>query len=234
MRKNFHKNTYSVLTVDDDENILSALDGWIKDEGYISYTAKNAHEALDIIKTHTIDIALLDFLMPVINGFDLIKMIRKDYTFPIIIISSDADDMNQAVGYNHGADDYIPKPFDKIKLINVLKAQLRRSYMFCFNSTIPICNGTIRFNVENDCITDGKNTVIFSKNESIVLRTLISNIGNPVTIDELCEKLSTACGKTISQGTLINTVSRIKSKIAQKNINNNFIESIRGLGYFIS
>ncbi len=227
-------HTYTVLTVDDDKNILSVIDHWLKKGGYISCCAQNANEAIEIIDSKNIDIALIDYRMPGTNGFALIKNIREKYSFPIMVISSESEELSQVVGLNSGADDYITKPFSEIVLLAKLKSQLRRSYSFCLKSFIPIkSDGSIRLNCETDEITNGTDSVSLTHQEAIIVRNLIQQSGNPVALEDLCERLNFPPETQSSHRKIQSTVSRLNGKLADNGIYNGLIVTVRKLGYTI-
>ncbi|MCR4744049.1 MAG: response regulator transcription factor [Lachnospiraceae bacterium] len=222
------KKSYSILCVDDNKNMLTMLTLWLTRAGYKSYTAHTADEALSLINSQNIDMALIDYRMPETNGFTLIKKIRKDHSFPVIVVSAEKEEMNQVVGLRSGADDYISKPVKEALMLAKIEALFRRSYIFSSKTLIPLKDGTIRFNSEKNEISDGINRVILSHNESVILRKLSQTIGQPVSPKDLCELLGYSTEKS-----LITTVSRLKSKLIDNGINNSFIENIRGLGYVV-
>ena len=225
--------TYSVLCVDDDENIVKIMDLWLKDSGYISYTATNPNDAMSIISEQNIDIAFIDYKMPYTDGFTLIKEIRKTYLFPIVVISSEGENSCQITGLNSGADDYIPKPFGMEYFLAKLKATLHRSYELCLNMLIPLNNGKIHFDIERSELTDEVQHVHLTNNESVIIKTLIKNLGEPVTTDELCGKLQFSEGKVITRQTLTSTISRLKLKLIDNHMDSSFIGTVRGIGYTI-
>ena len=233
MQELYSKSRYSILTVDDDETIRFMMDRWMQREGYSSYTAENASEALELISSKNIDMTFIDYRLPGMDGFTLIRKLRQSYSFPIVVISADSSEIDQVVGLKAGADDYITKPFNEFMLMNKLEACLRRSYHFSLSSRVPLKDGTIFFNTENGEISDGKHVLATTKSEAIIIKALIQNIGNPVTADELCARLANSGEKSISQRTLVVTVSRLKGRLADSSIDNSFIENIRGLGYVV-
>lgn len=233
MRELYAKSRYTVLTVDDDENIRFLVNRWVEREGYSSCTAADASEALELIASHNIDMAFIDYRLPGMDGFSLIKKLRRDYYFPIVVISAETDELDQIVGLKAGADDYITKPFSERLLINKLEATLRRSGLFSLSSIIPLKDGKILFNTEQSEITDGTHTVSLSRSEAIIFRALVKNIGNPVAQSEICERLSSAGEKKVNKRTLTSTVSRLKGRLASSGLDSSFLENIRGLGYVV-
>ena len=123
-----------VLVVDDEHDIADLLEVYLQNEDYIVYKFYSAVEALDCIEKEEIDLAILDIMLPDINGFSLCQKIRKEHTYPIIMLTAKDEEMDKITGLTLGADDYVTKPFRPLELIARVKAQLRRYKKY---STIP-------------------------------------------------------------------------------------------------
>ncbi|WP_192981213.1 response regulator transcription factor [Marinilactibacillus psychrotolerans] len=116
----------NVLIADDDQGIADLLAIHLKKEGYTIYKAANGKEALHLIKTNSIDLLILDIMMPEMDGYEAINRIRKNYNMPIIFLSAKTSDFDKVHGLAIGADDYMTKPFTPIELVARVNAQLRR------------------------------------------------------------------------------------------------------------
>ncbi len=115
-----------VLIVDDDNEIRNVVSIYLKNEGYEVLQAENGYKALEIIKAESIDLVLLDIMMPKINGIEVCNEIRKNYVMPIIFLSAKDAEIDKILGLSSGAEDYITKPFSTVELIARVKSQLRR------------------------------------------------------------------------------------------------------------
>ena len=118
---------YNILVVDDDKEIVNAIQIYLTKEGYNVLKAYNGMEALKIVKENDdIHLILLDIMMPKLDGISTANLIRKDKKVPIIMLSAKSEDYDKITGLNNGADDYITKPFNPLELIARVNSQIRR------------------------------------------------------------------------------------------------------------
>ena len=118
---------YNILVVDDDKEIVNAIEIYLTKEGYNVLKAYNGMEALKIVKENDdIHLILLDIMMPKLDGISTANLIRKDKKVPIIMLSAKSEDYDKITGLNNGADDYITKPFNPLELIARVNSQIRR------------------------------------------------------------------------------------------------------------
>lgn len=118
---------YNILVVDDDKEIVNAIDIYLSKEGYNILKAYDGMEALKIVeKNDNIHLILLDIMMPKLDGISTANFIRKDKSIPIIMLSAKSEDYDKIAGLNNGADDYITKPFNPLELIARVNSQIRR------------------------------------------------------------------------------------------------------------
>ena len=118
---------YNILVVDDDKEIVNAIDIYLSKEGYNVIKAYDGMEALKVVeKNDNIHLILLDIMMPKLDGISSANLIRKDKSIPIIMLSAKSEDYDKITGLNNGADDYITKPFNPLELIARVNSQIRR------------------------------------------------------------------------------------------------------------
>ncbi|MDR2671284.1 MAG: response regulator transcription factor, partial [Oscillospiraceae bacterium] len=117
---------YTVLICDDDGDILSALEIYLRQEGYTVVKAENGREAAEIAARETVHLILLDVMMPVLDGIQAAVKIRAFSNVPILFLSAKSEDTDRILGLNMGGDDYITKPFNPVELLARVKAALRR------------------------------------------------------------------------------------------------------------
>ena len=120
---------YNVLICDDEKDIVNALEIYLSTEDINIFKAYNGKEAVDIVREHEIHLALLDIMMPVMDGIQAINEIRKFSNLPVIFLSAKSEDTDKILGLNVGADDYITKPFNPVEVIARVKSNLRRYTM---------------------------------------------------------------------------------------------------------
>ena len=120
----------SILIVDDDRDIIRFINENLKQEGFSVFSADNGEEALEVLNNNDVQLAILDVMMPQMDGIELCRRIREKYSLPIMFLSAKSSDVDKVVGFSTGADDYIVKPFSTIEFIARVKAQLRRYTYF--------------------------------------------------------------------------------------------------------
>ena len=116
----------NIVVVDDEREIADVIELYLQNDQYTVYKFYTGQEALDCIFEKKIDLAILDVMLPDIDGFQILKKIREKYTFPVIMLTAKTEYMDKITGLTMGADDYIPKPFNPLELVARVKAQLRR------------------------------------------------------------------------------------------------------------
>ena len=124
----------SILIVDDDQDIVRFVNANLMQEGFKVLSAHNGEEALKIINNNSIQLAILDIMMPHMDGIELCRRIREKHSLPIMFLSAKSSDVDKVIGFSTGADDYIVKPFSTIEFIARVKAQLRRYTYFNQNA----------------------------------------------------------------------------------------------------
>lgn len=122
---------YSILIVDDEVEILELIEVYLKNDGYNVFKANNGEDALKIIYSEDIQLAIFDIMMPGTDGLQLCMKVRNKYNIPIIMLSAKSQDMDKINGLSMGADDYIIKPFNPMELLARVKAQIRRYIYLC-------------------------------------------------------------------------------------------------------
>ena len=116
----------NILVVDDEKEIADVIELYLQSDQYDVHKCYTGQEALDYIGSMKIDLAILDIMLPDIDGFQILKQIREKHTFPVIMLTAKTEYMDKITGLTMGADDYIPKPFNPLELVARVKAQLRR------------------------------------------------------------------------------------------------------------
>ena len=142
----------SILVCDDDKQIVEAIDIYLTGEGFEVIKAYDGAEALELLKTHTVNLMILDVMMPGLDGIRTTLKVRETSSIPIIILSAKSEDADKILGLNIGADDYITKPFNPLELVARVKSQLRR-YTQLGNMNNQMGNhvfkcGGLRFKIE--------------------------------------------------------------------------------------
>jgi len=125
----------NILVVDDEQDIANLIEVYLKNEGFTIYKFYNGQDAFRCVESERIDLAILDVMLPDIDGFTLCQKIREKYKFPVIMLTAKEEEIDKITGLTLGADDYITKPFRPLELVARVKAQLRR--FTTYNSAEP-------------------------------------------------------------------------------------------------
>ena len=115
-----------ILVVDDETAIADLVEVCLKNEGFAVHKCNNAADALVCVRRQRLDLAILDVMLPDMDGFTLCQRIREDHLFPILMLTAKVEDMDKIMGLTLGADDYLTKPFNPLELVARVKTQLRR------------------------------------------------------------------------------------------------------------
>ena len=182
---------YNILVVDDDKEIVNAIEIYLTKEGYNVLKAYNGMEALKIVKENDIHLILLDIMMPKLDGISTANLIHKDKAIPIIMISAKPEDYDKIAGLNNGADDYITKPFNPLELIARVNSQIRR-YTSLGSIADKIQEGDNLYHSGDLLINDNTKQVEvegkevkLTPTEYNILKFLTKNKGKVYSIDEI-------------------------------------------------
>lgn len=228
----------SILIVDDEKEIADLVELYLKNDGYTVYKYYSGQEALDGVATVPLDMAILDVMLPDIDGFKICQKIREQYFFPIIMLTAKVEDMDKIMGLTFGADDYITKPFNPLELMARVKTQLRRYRQYNHTEArepAQIREYDIRGLVINQdthkCTLYGK-PVVLTPLEFSILWYLCEHKGKVVSSEELFE----AVWKEKyfdSNNTVMTHIRRLREKLNEPARNPKFIKTVWGVGYQI-
>ncbi len=183
---------YNILICDDERDIVSALEIYLKTEGYNIYKAYNGSEALDMISNTEIHLVLMDVMMPEMDGITAVTKLRETSNIPVIFLSAKGEDTDKILGLNIGADDYVTKPFNPIEIIARVRSNLRRYMQFgANNATIQnsFVIGNIELNdIKKQVYVDG-NEVSLTPTEFDILKLLMQNEGAVLSPKEIYRKV---------------------------------------------
>lgn len=184
---------YNVLVVDDDKEIVNAIEIYLSKEGYNILKAYNGKEALEIVKHNEIHLIIVDIMMPKMDGIEFTNNIRKDKSIPIIMLSAKSEDYDKVLGLDKGADDYITKPFNPIELIARVNSQIRRytklGSITMENDENVYKTGELQIDDSTKkVIVDGKE-IKLTPTEYNILLFLTKNKGKVFSIEEIYENV---------------------------------------------
>lgn len=228
---------YNILVCDDEKDIVSALEIYLKSEGYNIEKAYNGQEALNILEEKEIHLVLLDFMMPVMNGMETITEIRKTSNVPVIFLTAKSEDTDKILGLNIGADDYITKPFNPVEVIARVKSQIRRYTLLGSMTTINenensgiITIGALQVNDNSkEAFLDGE-LLPLTKTEYDILKLMMENPGTVFSPKDIYVKVwkEEFLG---SESTVAVHIRHLREKIEIDPANPRFLKVVWGRGY---
>ncbi|MCI8276836.1 MAG: response regulator transcription factor [Clostridia bacterium] len=227
---------YNILVVDDDKEIVSAVEIYLIREGYNVFKAYDGNECLKVLKNNKVHLIILDIMMPNKDGIETLTELRKDYNIPVIMLSAKSEDNDKIKGLNVGADDYLTKPFNHLELIARVKAIMRRytdlgAIQDTENKNI-YKTGDLIINDETKEITcEGKN-IKMTPTEYNILKFLIKNKGRVFSISQIYENV----WEEESFGTdniIAVHIRHIREKIEINPKEPKYLKVIWGIGYKI-
>lgn len=225
----------AILVVDDEREITELVQFYLENEGFSVIRAYNSSDAIDIISQREINLAILDIMLPDMNGFELCKIIRERHMFPIIMLTAKISDMDKINGLTVGADDYITKPFNPLELVARVKTQLRRYTQYNNKDTdsslehnfngLYICKDT------HKCELYGKELAL-TRLEFDILWYLCERRGSVVPSEVLFESVWKEKYYD-SNNTVMAHIARLREKMGEKPRQPKFIKTVWGVGYKI-
>lgn len=228
----------AILLVDDEKEITDLLEVYLSNEGFQVFKFYKAEDALFCIRDNTIDLAILDVMLPDMDGFTLCKTIREHWFFPIIMLTAKVEDFDKITGLTMGADDYITKPFNPLEVVARVKGQLRRAQTY--NRSMGVSekqNEEGDYNIRgleisehnHSCVLYGEEIVVTPMEFSILLY-LCQNMDRVVPSEELFEAV---WGEKYlnSNNTVMAHVARIREKLHENARAPKFIKTVWGVGY---
>ena len=168
---------YKILVCDDEKDIVSALKIYLESEGYEVYCAYNGADALSILEQDSMDLVLLDLMMPEMNGIEALSRLRQTQNVPVIILSAKSEDTDKVLGLNIGADDYVTKPFNPVELLARVRSQLRRYRMLgaAASQSESLRIGGIELDDKRKQVTLDGEPVNLTKKEYEILKLLMEH-----------------------------------------------------------
>ncbi len=218
-----------MLIADDNRQITSILEEYAKKEGYDVKIAYNGRQALDTFDKHKPDIVLLDVMMPIIDGFEVCRRIRKVSNVPLIMITARGEDFERIMGLDIGADDYIVKPFSPAEVMARVRAVMRRIGAENISSKLFVYDN-LKINMEDYIVTIDENNVSLTKKEIEILWTLAVNKNKVFSRENLLNSLWGYDYYGDSR-TVDSHIKRLRSKIDNFQHKNWEIKTIWGVGY---
>ncbi|MGL5643034.1 MAG: response regulator transcription factor [Paraclostridium sp.] len=231
----------NILIVDDDKEIVEAIEFYLKPEGFNILKAYDGLEALESLIDNNIDLVIMDVMMPNMDGLKATLKIRENNNIPIILLSAKNQDMDKILGLNMGADDYVTKPFNPLELIARVKSQLRRfinlnhrsdDINYDGDNTCVLVSGGLCLNKDTKVVTLEGEVVKVTPIEFRILEFLLENKGMVFSSTDIYEKVwddvAYNCEKTVAVH-----IRRIREKIEINPKEPKYLKVVWGIGYKI-
>ncbi len=176
----------TILIVDDDPNIRKLIRLYLENSSFSVREAADGRLALDMLTHEKIDLAIIDVMLPYLDGIKLTEEIRSFLDIPILMVTAKGESQDKVKGFNAGTDDYIVKPFDPVELVLRVKSLLKR-YKICLTNVIQL--GTVTINMDNLTVSSDEEIVCLKKKECELLFMLAGSPGRIFTRSQLIEKI---------------------------------------------
>jgi two-component system, OmpR family, response regulator VanR len=227
----------NILIVDDEQEIADLVELYLKNEGFTVYKYYNAVDALSCINEVKLDVAILDVMLPDIDGFTICRKIREQFNFPVIMLTAKNQEIDKISGLTLGADDYVTKPFLPLELVARVKAQLRRYTRYNHTESeqedpIISFSGLIMDKGNHSCLLNEK-PISLTPIEFSLLWYLCKNRGRVVKSDELFLNVWGEKYYTNNNNTVMVHIRHIREKMNDNAENPKYIKTVWGVGYKI-
>lgn len=225
-----------ILVCDDDKEIVEAIEIYLTQDGHQVLEAYDGIEAVEILKKESVDLLIMDIMMPRMDGIRATLKIREKHNIPIIILSAKSEDADKILGLNIGADDYITKPFNPLELVARVKSHLRR-YMQLGSTTIKESEaiytvGGLAINDDLKEVTvDGKQ-VKLTPIEYNILLLLVKHQGKVFSIDQIYENIWNENAVGVDNTVAVH-IRHIREKIEINPKEPRYLKVVWGVGYKI-
>lgn len=229
----------NILVVDDEKEIADLLTLYLRNDGYTVFECYNGMEALACIEREELDLAVLDVMLPDVDGFHICQKIREKHVFPVIMLTAKVEDSDKIMGLTIGADDYITKPFNPLEVLARVKTQLRRYTKYNQPGTSEEKNLTHEYDFRGLYINEDthecrlyEKILDLTPREFSIVWYLCENRGKVVSSEELYEAI---WGESFmdNNNTVMAHIARLREKMHEPSRRPKFIKTVWGVGYKI-
>lgn len=225
---------YNILICDDERDIVSALKIYLRDDNYTLFEAYDGRQALEVIENNDIHLAILDIMMPVLDGIETMVRLREKSNIPVILLTAKGEDTDKVLGLNVGADDYITKPFKPLEVQARVKSQLRR-YMLLGGGkarTQQFIIGGIELDDKEKLVMLDGEEICLTPTEYDILKLLMENANQVFSPKEIYSRVwkESPLG---SENTVAVHIRHLREKIEIDPANPRYLKVVWGQGYKI-
>jgi DNA-binding response OmpR family regulator len=220
-----------ILIVEDDTKTAALVALYLEKEGFRTVTAQDGQHALDLAQRHNPIFVILDLMLPLLDGWEVCRQLRKSSDVPILILSAREEEIDRVSGLTLGADDYVVKPFSPRELVARVKAILRRGRLERTHDENVLTCGDLTVDLDKHKVTLDGNSVALTPHEFNLLRTLMASPGKLFTRDELLAKLYPKNDVVVVDRVVDVHIGKLRQKIERDQSKPAYILTVRGLGY---
>ncbi len=226
-----------VLIVEDDKEIREGVEIYLKSQGYVVFQAADGVQGLEVIEKEEIHLAIVDVMMPRMDGIAMTIKLREKYDFPVIFLSAKSEEVDKIMGLNMGADDYVTKPFTPMELLARVNSQLRRYRKFLekIGTAEKAANihtiGGLELNEDMVEVTVDGEPVKVTPIEYKILLLLMKNPGRVFSAEEIYERVWNE--RAVNTDTIMVHVRNIREKIELNPKEPKYLKVVWGVGYKI-
>ena len=221
----------TILVIDDDERLRELVAEYLGGRGFSVATAEDGESGLELLRVVTIDLVVLDVMLPGLDGFEVMRELRKFSRVPVVMLTARGDETDRIVGLEIGADDYLPKPFNPRELLARIQAVLRRGEV---PRDLPVVSSAGPISIDSDrrTVTLAGKPVELTTTEFEILRTLVANAGRVIPRERLMELARGEDFASFERSVDVH-ISHIRRKLGDDPRHPTFVKTVRGVGYTI-
>ena len=227
-----------ILLVEDDKEIREGVEIFLKSQGYVVFQASDGAEGLRVLEEREVDLAIVDVMMPRMDGITMTAKLREKYDFPVIFLSAKSEEVDKILGLNMGADDYITTPFTPMELLARVNSQLRRYHRFLDRLNAKQAEnpkvhrlGGLEVNEEAVEVTVDDKPVKVTPIEFKILLLLIQNPGRVFPAEEIYERVWNE--RAVNTDTVMVHIRNLREKIEVNPREPKYVKVVWGVGYKI-
>jgi len=226
-----------ILLIDDDKELNQLLSDYLKTEGFDVISAFDGEQGLQLAKSEPFSAIILDVMLPIYSGFDVLKMLRKTHQTPVVMLTAKGDTIDRVIGLEIGADDYLPKPCDPRELVARIRALLRRASQTAEQPQTTkveyLSSGPLNLHLGSRQVKWGGQEIILTGTEFSVLEILVRQAGQVISKDDMTEQALNRKLTPYDRSIDVH-VSNIRKKLTQAGANKELIINVRGAGYMLT
>jgi two-component system OmpR family response regulator len=224
-----------LLLIDDDKELSQLLSEYLTTEGFDVAVAYDGEAGIQLATQEQYSAIVLDVMLPIYNGFEVLKILRKTHQTPVLMLTAKGDTVDRVIGLEIGADDYLPKPCDPRELVARIRAILRRS---ASNEQSPtklekVASGPLMLHLGSRHVTWSNNEIILTGTEFSVLEILVRQAGQVISKDDMTEQALNRKLTPYDRSIDVH-VSNIRKKLTAAGANKELIINVRGAGYMLT